>query len=352
LKTSDFDFNLPKELIALRPSEKREHSRLLVLHRDGAIEHKTFPDIAGYLESGDLLIVNNTKVFPARLICDTDDSGKIDILLVGESSEAGWWEILLRGRFDGIVNIGDDIKAEVRTEKGRGSKKFLRFLDIGSHEVYDVLWRYGYMPLPPYIKRFPDDDDRERYQTVYAENQGSIAAPTAGLHFTKGLLDKIRDKGADIRTLTLHVGPGTFKPIRAELLKDHRMDPEYFEMQASLTEKIKEAKRSGKRVITVGTTTTRALEGYFSGQWSAVSVEKNRSNSSNSLIRGSTDVFIYPGYKFKAVDSLITNFHLPCSTPLMFVSAFRGFDKISKAYEEAIAAGYRFFSYGDAMLIL
>jgi S-adenosylmethionine:tRNA ribosyltransferase-isomerase len=362
MRTTDFDFHLPKDLIALRPSERRDNSRLLVLHRNGNIDHRRFSDIAEYLNKGDMLVLNNTKVFPARIIATKPSGRKIDILLIKDTNKDGTWEIMCRGKFNGMVTIGNGVKAEVWTEKsqesrvnGQGSKKFLRFLGIKPSKVKDILWQYGYMPLPPYINRMPDETDKQRYQTVYAENQGSIAAPTAGLHFTEELLNNIRNKGVCVEMLTLHVGSGTFKPIKAEFLEGHIMDAEYFEIKTSLMERIQRIKETGGRLITVGTTATRAIEAVASGQWSAVSSKKNISNSLNSLdgsLKGWTDIFIYPGYKFNVVDSLITNFHLPRSTPLMLVSALRGFKEILHAYKEAIAMGYRFFSYGDAMLIL
>lgn len=346
MKTADFDFYLPKDLIALRPSEKRDNSRLLVLHRDGTVGHRRFSDIVEYLNEGDMLLLNNTKVFPARIIAAKPSGGKTDILLVREIDGDGTWEVMCRGRFSGIVDIGNDIKAEVRTEKTEnGRRKFLRFLNIKPSEVKDMLWQYGYMPLPPYINRMPDEGDKQRYQTVYAENQGSIAAPTAGLHFTEDLLNRIKAKGVHVEALTLHVGAGTFKPIKTESLEEHKMDPEYFEIKMSLIEKIERVRESDSRIITVGTTATRAVEGFMSGIY-------QRCGSLNGFLHGYTDIFICPGYKFKAVDSLVTNFHLPCSTPLMLASAFCSFEKLLNAYKEAIAMGYRFFSYGDAMLIL
>lgn len=353
MKTADFDFYLPKDLIALRPSEKRDNSRLLVFHKNGDIEHRRFSDIAEYLNGGDMLVLNNTKVFPARLIATKPSGSRIDVLLIKDTNKDNTWEIMCRGRFNGMVTIGDGVKAEVWTEsvrqvsgvKRRVSRKFLRFLNIDPSEVQDVLWQYGRMPLPPYINRMPDDADKQRYQTVYAEHQGSIAAPTAGLHFTEELLNKIKDKGVYVEALTLHVGTGTFRPIKAEYVQDHRMDSEYFVIKSSLMNKIQRTKESGGRLITVGTTATRAVEAVVGGQWSAI-------NSQNGSLKGYTDIFIYPGYEFRAIDSLITNFHLPRSTPLMLVSALRGFKEILRAYKEAIAMGYRFFSYGDAMLIL
>lgn len=371
MKTADFDFHLPKERIALRPPEKRDSSRLLVLHKDGTIEHRRFDNIVEYLNEGDMLLLNNTKVFPARIIAKKPSGGNIDILLVKEAGEDGAWEVMCKGKFEGMITVGNDINAEIWTEKVKSlelgvrsyaTKKFLRFLDIEPARVNDIIWEFGSMPLPPYIKRLPDNEDRQRYQTVYAEHQGSIAAPTAGLHFTEELLGKIKDKGVSVETLTLHVGIGTFKPVKAEFLSGHRMALEYFEIKTVLRDKIRKARESGRRLLAVGTTTTRAIEAVVSGQWSAVSGQEkvsNRESGLNSLnycqngsVRGHTDIFIYPGYKFNAVDSLITNFHLPRSTPLMLTSALCGLEKLNKAYEEAISMGYRFFSYGDAMLIL
>ncbi len=388
MRTADFDFSLPKELIAARPSGKRDHSRLLVLHRDGGIEHRTFTDIGEYLNKGDLLLLNNTKVFPARIIGAKPSGGKVDILLIKALDNNGTWEVLCKGGFNGVLTVFGGLKAEIRTEDSHSSlpsdslriahhasrgRRLLRFLDVGQHVLADMLWRYGYMPLPPYIKRKPDEEDKSRYQTVYAERQGSIAAPTAGLHFTGELLGRIREKGIIVRTVTLHVGIGTFKPVKAESLDEHRMDPEYFEIESSLMEEIEDVKRKGNRLVAVGTTATRTLEGFMSGRYKDSNESPVTSNelnnkkesgssslvtrypspsSDSSLTKGYTDIFIYPGYKFKAVDSLITNFHLPRSTPLMLATSFSGFQKISRAYEEAVALNYRFFSYGDAMLIL
>lgn len=354
MKTADFDFHLPKDSIALRPSEKRDEARLLILHKDGTVEHRRFADIMEYLNEGDMLLLNNTKVFPARIIVKKPSGGNIDILLVKEAGEDGTWEVMYKGRFEGMITVGNDINAEIWAEKVKGlelgvrsyaTKKFLRFLDIEPARVNDIIWKFGSMPLPPYIKRLPDNEDRQRYQTVYAEHQGSIAAPTAGLHFTEELLGKIRDKGVSVETLTLHVGIGTFKPVKAEFLSGHRMDREYFEIKSSLEGRISKVKEAGRRLLAVGTTTTRAIEATAAGRWSAVERQ-------NGSIKGYTDIFIHPGYVFKAVNGLITNFHLPRSTPLMLTSALCGFEKLNKAYEEAISMGYRFFSYGDAMLIL
>ncbi len=380
MRTADFNFSFSRELIAARPSGKRDHSRLLVLDRDGSVEHKRFADIAEYLDKGDMLLLNNTKVFPARITGTKPSGGKLEVLLMKETAGNGTWEVLCKGRFNGQLLFFGSLRAEIWTEEDAGGgrpKRCLRFTDADPSRIADLLWQYGSMPLPPYIRRMPDEADKERYQTVYAQKQGSIAAPTAGLHFTKELLEAIRKKGVAVRTLTLHVGIGTFKPIKAELLREHTMDSEYFEFGAALIDEIREVKSAGNRLVTVGTTATRAVEGFMSGRYKdsnelIVTSNELKTNdkdlslssdpllvtrysslpSDSSLIKGYTDIFIYPGYEFKVVDSLITNFHLPCSTPLMLAAAFSGFENISRAYDEAIAMNYRFFSYGDAMLIL
>lgn len=366
MKTADFDFDLSKERIADRPVRTRDNSRLLVLHRNGSVEHKKFRDVVQYLNKGDMLLLNDTKVFPARITGRKLTGGKIDMLLVRET-DSGAWEIMSKGDFDGVITVFDGVKADIWTEAAaagnsgnggaeRAAKRYLRIHDSANGKIYDMLWQYGCMPLPPYIKRMPDNSDKERYQTVYAKRQGSIAAPTAGLHFTNGLLDTIEGRGVAVRALTLHVGSGTFKPIKAERLSDHNMDSEFFEVESRLLDEMRDIKRSGGRLITVGTTATRAIEGLMSGRYieclSPAQGQANPAPRGNGSIRGYTDIFIYPGYEFKAVDSMITNFHLPRSSPLMLVSALAGFQKITKAYGEAIAMNYRFFSYGDAMLIL
>jgi S-adenosylmethionine:tRNA ribosyltransferase-isomerase len=358
MKTADFDYVLHESLIAKKPLQERAGSRLLILHRDGAVEHKNFFDLPSYLDPGDILIINNTKVFPARLTGTKKNGTVTDILLVREKS-ADTWEILSKGKFTGRLKMGNELEADVH--EGTSA----RFRCSGN--LMELIWRYGNMPLPPYIRRSPDQSDKQNYQTVYAMNEGSIAAPTAGLHFTDRLLDELLSKGVKIRELTLHVGVGTFRPIRTELLKDHSMDMEYFEIPTTMIAEIQEAKKTGKRIVAVGTTTTRSLEGYFSGiynnssmspssthSWAAVT--ENKVNTGGMIghesIKGTTDIFIYPGYAFQAIDSLITNFHLPRSTPLMLVCALAGREKILSAYKEAIANSYRFLSYGDAMLIL
>lgn len=335
MKVSEFDFQLPQSLIAQRPPEKRGLSRLLVLKRDGTILHRNFSHIGEFLNSGDMLVINNTKVLPVRLVGRKSTGGRIELLLI-EPLENGQWRIFRRDSYKGIVTVSEDLKIELfDRERGR---------PIFSGNLNEILWKIGHMPLPPYIKRKPLPEDKEWYQTVYAEVPGSVAAPTAGLHFTEEILENLKKNGILIRKLTLHVGPGTFRLIRTEDVKEHRMEEEVFEIPASLINEIKELKNSGGRVIAVGTTTTRALEGYGSGKY--------RELYMNGTLRGVTDIFIYPGYEFKIIDGLVTNFHLPRSSPLMLVAAFCGIENLKRAYSEAIAMGYRFFSYGDAMLII
>lgn len=335
MKVADFDFFLPEYLVAKRPLKERSNSRLLVLHKDGIVEHKRFSDLPSYLDKGDLLLTNNTRVFPARLTGLKKSGGRLEILLV-RKKEDNAWEVLSKGRFTGTLKISEGLQLELHN----GDTAYFKY----SGDFMDIIWKYGNMPLPPYIKRSPDESDKETYQTIYAKEEGSIAAPTAGLHFTNRLLNKITSKGILLRELTLHVGIGTFSPIRTKNVEEHSMGIEYFEIDNELISEIKEVKASGKRVISVGTTTTRAIEGYMSSNCNVF--------SQNGRLKGTTDIFIYPGYRFSIVDSLVTNFHLPRSTPLMLASAMCGWENLIKAYKEAIAEGYRFLSYGDAMLIL
>jgi S-adenosylmethionine:tRNA ribosyltransferase-isomerase len=372
MKVADFAFPLPKELIAARPLRKRDTSSLLILHRDGMTEHRTFTDLPAYLDPGDMLIINNTKVFPARLTGNKKSGDRLEILLVREKGN-DVWEILSKGHYSGTLKISEEFRA-VLTD---GETALFEY----AGNFTDVIWKYGSMPLPPYIKRLPDALDKETYQTVYAKEEGSIAAPTAGLHFTENLLEEMISKDIKVRELTLHVGIGTFRPIRSEHIEEHTMEPEYFTIRRNLISEIERTKTAGKRIVCVGTTTTRAIEGYFSGRWSMVNEKESRSQGikesrgkinhspdplnprpldsfrspayqNNNYIHGYTDIFIYPGYEFRAVTALITNFHLPKSTPLMLASALCGWEKLKKTYETAIRAKYRFFSYGDAMLIL
>jgi len=335
MKVADFDFSLPRDLIATRPLQERDHSRLLVLHRDGTVEHKQFSDFPTYLDKGDLVLINNTKVFPARLTGFKQSGGKIEILLVRQKEERVW-EVLSKGSYTGTVTISD----ELRLDLFKGKTAYFHF----TGDFSELIWKHGAMPLPPYIKRLPEEADKDRYQTIFASLQGSIAAPTAGLHFTHEAMNVIITKGVLLRALTLHVGIGTFMPVRSTFLKNHAMDAEYFEIDRRLIHEINEVKASGNKVISVGTTTTRAIEGYMSGICHVT--------AHNGKLKGTTDIFIYPGYTFKAIDSLLTNFHLPRSTPLMLASALSNRESLLHAYRHALAKRYRFLSYGDAMLIL
>jgi len=338
MKLSDFDYNLPKELIAQHPSEKRDESRLLVLHRDtGRIEHRIFKDIVDYFCKDDLLVLNNTKVVPARLLGRKESGGKIEALVLQGQ------EVLLkpsRGCKVGTKLIfGDgELRAEVaRIENGR---RFLKFECNGNFD--ELLDRFGKMPLPPYIKREAEDADKDRYQTVYALKKGAVAAPTAGLHFTKDILSRITDKGIDVEHVTLHVGYGTFKPVKCDDVTKHEMEKEYFEIKPEVAKKLQHRKG---RTIAIGTTTCRVLE--------TLSDRVGRPTRSTYAVgQGWTGLFIHPPYRFKAVDALLTNFHLPRTTLLMLVSAFCGRDLLLRAYDEAVKEKYRFYSYGDAMLIL
>lgn len=335
MKTTEFDFLLPEKLIAYRPAEKRDDSRLLVLHRDGPAEHRRFKDLPSFLRAGDMLLLNRTKVLPARLTGVKRGGGRLEILLTKEILP-GKWEILAKGRYTGPLRISEGFTAYISQGKTA--------LFESPSDLRERIWLEGKMPLPPYIKRQADDLDMERYQTVYAETEGSIAAPTAGLHFTSELLDVIAAKSVLIRHIVLHVGTGTFRLIKTVDIEDHAMDREIFEIDLDLPSEIEEVKRRGGRIIAVGTTTTRAVEGYLSGRCEIL--------SSNGAVRGLTDIFIFEGYRPKAIDAVITNFHLPRSTPLMLTSVFAGRERLLGAYEAAISMGYRFFSYGDAMLVL
>jgi S-adenosylmethionine:tRNA ribosyltransferase-isomerase len=336
MKVTDFDFSLPKDLIARRPLKDRSSSRLLVLHRNGLTEHRYFSELPSYLNRGDMLLINNTKVFPARLTGLKKNGDRIDILLV-RKLQNNTWEVLSKGGFTGTLKIAADLEAEIINGRIAHFKRY-------TGNLMDFIWKYGNMPIPPYMKRLPDELDKESYQTVFAKEEGSIAAPTAGLHFTNSLFEEIITKGVILRELTLHVGTGTFRPIRKKCLEDHTMDAEYFEIDKGLIHEIKQVKASGKRIFASGTTTTRAIEGLMSGRCDV--------SCQNGKITGTTDIFIYPGYIFKVVDSLVTNFHLPKSTPILLTSAKCDWKILFNAYMEAINKKYRFLSYGDAMLIL
>lgn len=341
MKVSDFDFYLPEEQIAQHPLMERDEARLMVLDKkSGNIEHKVFKDVINYLNPGDCLVLNDTRVLPARLLGAKEGSGgKIEFLLL-KRVEKDTWETLVkpgkRAQIGSTFIFGNgDLKAEV-IDIGEEGSRIVKFFYNGIFE--EVLDKLGHMPLPPYIKE--KLEDKEMYQTVYSREQGSAAAPTAGLHFTKELLRAIEEKGVKIAYLTLHVGLGTFRPVKVEDVNSHVMHSEYYSLTKENADIINECKAKGKKVISVGTTSTRTLETI---------------GDENSKVReqsGWTDIFIYPGYKFKIVDSIITNFHLPKSTLLMLVSAISSRDIIINAYETAVRENYRFFSFGDGMFIL
>lgn len=342
MKVSDFDFPLPEGLVAYEPAAVRDLSRLMVLERaTGAIRHQRFADLPDFLRPGDMLILNDTKVTPCRLLGRKPTGGKLEMVLVRPHAEQGCYDVLMRGTYQGPVEFSERLRGHV----GPGHR--VRLESTG--DLRDALWEAGSMPLPPYIKRQPDARDKERYQTVYALHEGSVAAPTAGLHFTDSLLARIEAMGVRVRRLTLHVGMGTFMPIKVENIHDHAMQHESFTIALSLIEEIKAQRASGGRVITVGTTATRALEGYLSGRYQPL---PGGPGERNGYVSGSTDIFISPGYEFRAATAIVTNFHLPRSTPLFLAAAVAGKGFLMRAYAEAIGETYRFFSYGDAMLIL
>ena len=341
MKTSDFFYDLPEELIAQDPLEDRTASRLLVLNREtGAIEHKIFSDVIDYLNEGDCLVINNTRVIPARLIGEKEGTGgKVEVLLLKRRANDVWETLVKPGkklRPGARVIFGDGrLKAEI-LEIAEEGNRLVRFYYEGIFE--EILDSLGEMPLPPYITH--KLEDKEMYQTVYAKFDGSAAAPTAGLHFTKELLNKIEEKGIKISSITLHVGLGTFRPVKVDDVNNHHMHTEWYEVNAEAAEIINETKRNGGRVICVGTTSCRTIESVADD------------NGYMKAKTGETDIFIYPGYKFKVMDGLITNFHLPESTLVMLVSAFAGKENVLSAYETAVKERYRFFSFGDAMILI
>jgi len=342
MKLSDFDFELPAELIAQHPAEQRDSSRLMVLDRQqGAPIDARFPEIVDYLRSGDLLVVNDTRVMPARLLGRKPTGGSVEVLLVRPlNADCSEWLAMTRSskplRPGTSIDFGPLLQGEL-VEEGADLLRRIRLTWQG--EFDQVLERVGRIPLPPYIRREDDAVDRERYQTMFARARGSVAAPTAGLHFTPEILARLASRGVEIGSLTLHVGPGTFLPVRVEEVTTHRMHTERYEIAPRLAEQVSAARREGRRVVAVGTTTTRALEAA--------------SDETGCLRVGGadTDIFIYPGYRFRVVDAMVTNFHLPCSTLLMLVCAFAGKDRTLSAYRHAVSERYRFFSYGDCMLI-
>ena len=341
MKLSDFNYILPEELIAQDPLEKRDNSRLMVLHRDtGAWEHKHFYDIIDYLNPGDCLVVNNTKVIPARLMGVKEDTGaSIEVLLLKRKEEKIWETLVKPGkkaRIGARISFGDGLLIGEVVDIVEEGNRLIRFEYEGIFE--EILDKLGQMPLPPYITHRLQD--KNRYQTVYAKYDGSAAAPTAGLHFTEELLEKIQKKGIRIAKVTLHVGLGTFRPVKEENVLEHHMHSEFYMVDEAAADAINETKAAGGRIIAVGTTSTRTLETVA------------EPDGHIPVKNGWTDIFIYPGYQFKAVDCLITNFHLPESTLIMLVSALADRETVLRAYEEAVREKYRFFSFGDAMLIL
>ncbi len=337
----DFDYYLPEELIAQTPLKDRSSSRLLVLNKNtGEIEHRHFTDIISYLNEGDTLVLNDTKVIPARLIGTKEDTGAVIEVLLLKNSSDNTWEALARPakrvKVGTVVSFGDGLlKMRCTEEKEEGIRTFDLIYD---GILYEILDKLGTMPLPPYIHE--KLEDQNRYQTVYAKNLGSAAAPTAGLHFTEELLDQLKRKGVNICYVTLHVGLGTFRPVNVENILEHHMHSEYYEIGEETCRIINETKRQNKRLVAVGTTTVRTLETVM-----------NRFGEMKPCY-GNTDIFIYPGYEFKIVDNLITNFHLPKSTLIMLISALCGRETVLKAYEEAVKEKYRFFSFGDSMFII
>lgn len=338
MKLSDFHFELPKQLIAQYPTSKRTDSRLLVLDgKSGEYADKQFTDIIELIEPGDLLVMNNTRVIPARLYGVKDTGGQVEVLIERVLNEH---EVLAQVRASKSPKPGGKLKfSETHTaEVLERQEPFYRLRFTGDESVLAVLEAIGQMPLPPYIERVDEQADRERYQTVYARQAGAVAAPTAGLHFSQDLLSQLQDNGVRLAYLTLHVGAGTFQPVRVENIHEHKMHKEWISVPQSVVDAVQSTKAAGKRVIAVGTTTVRSLES------AALNGELN-------AFEGETDIFITPGFEFQVVDSLLTNFHLPGSTLLMLVCAFGGHGPVMRAYRHAVNSHYRFFSYGDAMFI-
>ena len=341
----NYNYDLPKELIAQVPSQKRENCRMMVLNRAvQSIEHKHFYDITDYFDENDVIVLNNTKVIPARLFGRKDTGAHIEVFLLKQISDKVW-EVLInpskRVKEETLIDISPDLYVKVLTRQNEG--KWLVELHYDG-DFYSILDKVGNIPLPPYIERTMTDEqlknlDYDRYQTVYAQKEGSVAAPTAGLHFTKEILEKLQNKGVQICNVTLNVGLGTFRPVKVENILEHKMDSEEFEICAKTAKIITDAKKQGKKITAVGTTSVRTLETCMQKYGEII-----------ETIDDST-LFIYPGFEFKVVDRLITNFHLPKSTLIMLVSAFAGKDFVFNAYEEAIKEKYKFYSYGDCMLI-
>ncbi len=338
-RLSDYDFDLPESCIAQEPTAQRDQSRLMTLDRDAdCLEHGLFSEIGRCLVPGDILVVNDTKVFPCRLVARKPGNGRAEIFLLNERGRNVWDALVKGGANKGMrLTLDSGIEAEVTAVHEDGVRT-VRFLGID--DIRNALVRIGRTPLPPYIKREATKADCDRYQTVFAQQEGAVAAPTAGLHFTGELLQSLKSRGVEVAAITLHVGPGTFQPVRTEVITGHRMLPERYVISRDSAERINQARSRHNRVIAIGTTSVRTLETASDEKGMVIPGE------------GSSELFIYPGYSFKAIDAMVTNFHLPKSTLLMLVSAFAGRERTLEAYRTAVAMQYRFYSYGDAMLIM
>ena len=343
-KLGDFDYPLPKKYIAQYPGDKRDQCKLMVVNKEAkTIEHKKFSNIVEYLRKNDLLILNNTKVFPARLFATKDRTdAKVEVFLLRELAQ-NLWEVMVRParkvRIGNKLVFTPKLMCDVIDNTVSGGR-VVRFESENQAELHDIIDRIGTSPLPPYITRDPEPSDKKRYQTVYATERGAVAAPTAGLHFTNGLINRLKKKGIKIEYITLHIGLGTFRPVQVEDLNRHQMDSEYFEVSTKTAMAINEARKKHRKIVAVGTSTIRALETVVVSGFMV------------SPKRGWTDKFIYPPYEYKMVDSMVTNFHMPKSTLMMMVSAFADINLLKKAYREAKKHDYRFLSYGDAMIII
>ena len=339
-KTSSYWYHLPTELVAQYPVENRSESRLLKLDKiTGAVSHHTFSDIIDFLETGDVLVINKTKVIPARLFGSKSTGAKVEVFLLNQLEEDTWECLVKPGRrlqIGAKINFSENFKAEIIDHAEEGGR-IVKFIWDGN--FWEQLDTFGKMPLPPYIKREAIEKDKETYQTIYAEERGSVAAPTAGLHFTPEVMEKIRLKGIEILEVTLRVGLGTFRPVKSDNIEDHIMHSEFCQISTDTAEKINKAKSENRRILAVGTTTTRTLESF---------AENGKVNAGSHW----TNIFIYPGKKIQIIDGLITNFHMPESTLMMLVSAFAGYKNIMNAYKIAVNEKYRFFSYGDSMVII
>ena len=342
MKLSDFNYQLPEELIAQYPAEKRTASRMLHMDKSGNIADRNIGNIVEYFSHGDLLVLNNTKVIPARLFGSKETGGKIEILIervIDDNRLLAQIRSSKSPKVGQYLNIDGDSENRLKVT-GRKGQFFELYAELSSN-LFSWLDKVGHIPLPPYIERADTEDDFSRYQTVYAEKQGAVAAPTAGLHFDEELLNQLRQKGVQTEFVTLHVGAGTYQPVRCENILEHKMHAEYIEVGQSVCDAVIKTKKAGKQVFAVGTTVVRSLE---------TAAQKTEQGLINPYT-GDTDIFIYPGFDFRVIDRLLTNFHLPESTLLMLVSAFSGKQQIMKAYQHAIEQKYRFFSYGDAMLL-